>query len=697
MVTILKNYIRHYLKESTVPYSAREIDAKLQSKLSPSKTKKKVSFKRDKVLKTLAEEAGPNTFISFVRRYGPDVPKFSTNPYAEFQTPHGNYAYPLTQKNLIKLSRDFAIDEVNFAIDREFIIVYKITSPNTIVVQKDGSSNYGQLDKKSFKGLKSVADRDFATIARSYYYYMYSFFLQDVSDKEFKSLKKSGSISSLEKGSKIADDAMKKANANLRAFRSSLNRAVEQSDSSTYFADTEYAAAVYIYFDKSKIYIEQMSKQDQSSHIEEAIDAIASSMKKITESRANKFNNRFPESEFHKVYSACYFLSRTYPNIKRQEHFDKDDYDWSKPVPGEVRESGPLFSLLLKEAGIDAVIDRGSSTIHPNEPEQAFVTHFGSKGQRENIELIGTFKNIFNPNQYRFEERKELYNSLYRIFDQNPRLFPKHSDFLRKFDYIPRYGDHKKSDPFQITTGDSASQDEFDKFIEGIQSIGLSAYGSSDDDLIKDSLINVEEDYIEYADNTGVIHFGINVDLQDENFPQHQFVAFKYLNNLVNNFKGLSTFSAPIDIHCSTESSGLMTAGLLNITKFFKSILNSQDFKSFVKNSKSSLKDGFYLNLNIEGDVILEISQEFLNLLKSVNASIAVSLYHEGQSKMTFQILDKECAVSFRDIINYSTFYSGITLDFSKSGMSSEEIDKALEYLSKFELDNDISNIDIIK
>lgn len=285
MNKLLINYIKQYLKESTIPYAAKEIDAKLQSKLSPNKTKKRVSFNRDKILKTLAEEAGPNTFISFVAKYGPDIPKFSTNPYAAFKTPHGNYAYPLTRKNLIKLARDFSIDDVKFAIDREFMIVYKITSPNTIVVQKDGSSNYGQLSKKSFKGLKSISDRDFTTIARSYYYYMYSYFLQDVSDKEFKAFKKTGSIPSIESGSQAANDARKKANTNIRYFRSNLNMTAEESNRAGSFSDTDFSSAVYQYFDKSKKYINQMSKQDLSSHIEEAIGIIASCIKKITESR----------------------------------------------------------------------------------------------------------------------------------------------------------------------------------------------------------------------------------------------------------------------------------------------------------------------------------------------------------------------------------------------------------------------------
>ena len=687
MKTLLKHYIRQYLKESTIPYSAREIDAKLQSKLSPNKTKKKGSFNRDKILKPLAEEAGPNTFISFVARYDADVPKFSTNPYAAFKTPHGNYAYPLTQKNLIKLARDFAIDEVSFALDREFMIVYKITSPNTIVVQKDGSSNYGQLDKKSFKGLKSVSDRDFTTIARSYYYFMYSFFLQDISDKEFESLENVGFVPSVEKDSQTADNSVKKANANIRALRSSLNSAAEESNSISEFSDTYFAAAIYSYFENARSYVEQMSKQDLSSHIEETISEIASSIKKITESKANKFHRRFPESEFHKVYAACFFLSITYPNIKRQDFYSQgNEYNPWNPAPEVSKESGPLFSLLLKEVGIDAVIDRGSATIHPNEPEQAFVTHFGSKDQRENVEIVGTFNNVFNPSQYRFEERKDLYNNLYKIFDQNPRLFPSHSEFLKKFETLPRYGDNKAGHFDFDQVHHENVMEQFDKFLEEIQAIGLSSYGYNDDSLIKNSLITIEEDYIEYMDNSGELNFGITIELENENFPQNQFTAFKYLNNIINNFKGLDSYESPIDIMC---------IGDLNITNFFNNLLNSQDFKIFCNNKKNKINKGFIANIQIKGKAKLEINQDFLNKLNSLTNALHINLY-EG-NEITFQILDKESASKFRNIIKYNTFYAGINLDFTKSGMSNEEIEKALKDISSFELNPNESNVNIVK
>ena len=69
----------------------------------------------------------------------------------------------------------------------------------------------------------------------------------------------------------------------------------------------------------------------------------------------------------------------------------------------------------------------------------------------------------------------------------------------------------------------------------------------------------------------------------------------------------------------------------------------------------------------------------------------------KDEGKIIFEILDKKSALDFREYIKFNTFYSGITLDFSKSGMSNEEIDKSLEYLSKYELDDDMSNVDVIK
>ena len=126
MKSILKNYIRQYLKEATIPYSASDIDDKLQGSLSPDIDLQMTGLSRKETLNILAKEAGPNTFISFVEQYNSDIPSFSTNPKASYQTPHGNYGYLLTKENLESLVRSFSVDGVTFAMQRPYMLIYKI-------------------------------------------------------------------------------------------------------------------------------------------------------------------------------------------------------------------------------------------------------------------------------------------------------------------------------------------------------------------------------------------------------------------------------------------------------------------------------------------------------------------------------------------------------------------------------------------
>ena len=100
-------------------------------------------------------------------------------------------------------------------------------------------------------------------------------------------------------------------------------------------------------------------------------------------------------------------------------------------------------------------------------------------------------------------------------------MFPSHSEFLKKFDSLPRYGNAKNIvKPFQISPDDD-SQNELDKFIDGIQAIGLSSYGFDLDALIAGSIITIDEDYIEYMENLGQLNFQLKIELQSEDIPQN--------------------------------------------------------------------------------------------------------------------------------------------------------------------------------
>ena len=144
MNKLLVNYIRQYLVEATIPFSGSEITADLQHGLSP-KLKKDMTHIEDpkEILKVLMKHISDRTCISFVNPYtdgqgNKEVPHFSINPSAVYETPHGNYSYPLNHENLRELIRSGKIKGSSFAIDRPYFLIYKVDSPNTLILNKDG-------------------------------------------------------------------------------------------------------------------------------------------------------------------------------------------------------------------------------------------------------------------------------------------------------------------------------------------------------------------------------------------------------------------------------------------------------------------------------------------------------------------------------------------------------------------------------
>ena len=150
MNKLLLNYIKRYLKESALPYSAKEIGAGLQHKLSPKISKDMTKASDEDVLKILMQNLGDRTCISFVNEYNKDIPSFNINPIAKYNTPHGNYAYPLTLEILRDIIAVKKVKGTSFAIDRPYFLLFKVNSPNALVIDEDGKTNY-KRDELKFK------------------------------------------------------------------------------------------------------------------------------------------------------------------------------------------------------------------------------------------------------------------------------------------------------------------------------------------------------------------------------------------------------------------------------------------------------------------------------------------------------------------------------------------------------------------
>ena len=126
MKKLLLKYIRSYLAEATIPYKADEISAKLQHELSPNIPKDMTNLSDKETIKTLMKNIDENTCISFVNTYDVNSPSFNINPHAKYNTPHGNYAYPLTLKNFRTLYKTKKVSGTEFATDRPFFLLFKI-------------------------------------------------------------------------------------------------------------------------------------------------------------------------------------------------------------------------------------------------------------------------------------------------------------------------------------------------------------------------------------------------------------------------------------------------------------------------------------------------------------------------------------------------------------------------------------------
>ena len=103
----------------------------------------------------------------------------------------------------------------------------------------------------------------------------------------------------------------------------------------------------------------------------------------LAKTDANKYKRL---GDFHKLYFTCWFLSLVAQNVTT------------------AGSNGPIFTMFLKEAGIDGIVDFGSSTLHHAEPEQSVLLNFGNVEGRH-VDFIGTFKNVFRDlDSDRFEE-----------------------------------------------------------------------------------------------------------------------------------------------------------------------------------------------------------------------------------------------------------------------------------------------------
>tara|TARA_Y100000592_G_scaffold24516_1_gene38322 strand:+ start:19311 stop:21224 length:1914 start_codon:yes stop_codon:yes gene_type:complete len=368
MNKLLTKYIKNYLTESPVPYAGRYVSADIQHKLSPNISKDMTGLSTEAVLKILMKNIDERTCISFVNTYDENIPSFNINPSARYHTPHGNYAYPLTLDNLRELIETGKIDGTDFAVDRPYFLLFKINSPNTIFINKDGNTNYNSVRSARRSDAKSrviSVEDDINTIIRNFIYFVRTSSVVNPKSQEWSSL-----------DSDIYYKQQPFAYSKLEdKFEGLLNK-----DITTETFVNQFGTGLRNFLTKScsLTYRNKVPSSIEKHFFDETFNLLKEYLVELSNSEINKFYKGDEETDdFHKIYFICWLLSQI------------------GVVSNRRKNNGPILTLLLRSIGLDGIIDQGSSTLHKHEPTQSVSLSFGNI-KADNIDFLGTFENIFD-------------------------------------------------------------------------------------------------------------------------------------------------------------------------------------------------------------------------------------------------------------------------------------------------------------
>lgn len=396
---LLEKYIKAFLKEaasSAISKRASDLTGKIQHQSAASYDNDMSEIDNQEALLKVLENVGNNCFISFVNKYDEKIPRLEISPEVSYDTPHGNYAYPLTVESLKDIVEKGRVGGANFALDRSYFHIFKKSNLlNFVEIEKDGSNNYSGDFRK-----------DFMTIAHTAVVFKTAKVLED---KEFD--KNNYRISKYNTEDLVENiKSIVLANINLwdeddASFRNTFNKL-------------------------SKILSELVKANDNkfphkvTSHV---VSFIARQLYKKSQTDANRFfdfKSSKSKSDFHTLFYACWTLSNIIADSNTYENDDPNAFnvDAINNWKHNSLRQGALFTMLLNAIDIDFINDRGSKTLHSSEPIQAVYLNSSKK---ENVILIGTFNNIFKNNiniSPSTSNKSVTMNKIVNIIEQNPQL-----------------------------------------------------------------------------------------------------------------------------------------------------------------------------------------------------------------------------------------------------------------------------------
>jgi len=299
------------------------------------------------VLEEIALAAGPNVFIRFENQYSKKTPTFSVSPVIQYDTPHGLYAYPFDKHNLINLIENKSPTKAEFAADYTHFHIFKSNMTKTeIVSRKKEEIQTKYTSSEIVKQDVKEAFRSFSMLIK------YNKSLIETQDQKKQIIQKILSEISSAKQENIGH---KHISAIDYDFPESISKIINENN--------------YFFKSKKGDYMSIFSNREIVSAFSDFFFVICSLSFKKKDKRLGLSSK---VTLFRIVKKTIEILS---------------------VILGKLNDTrrGQYYSLLLHIVGIDGIEDKGTSFIHSSEPTQ-FVSH---DFQGENVEVIGTYKNIF--------------------------------------------------------------------------------------------------------------------------------------------------------------------------------------------------------------------------------------------------------------------------------------------------------------
>ena len=322
-----------------------DITSQRQSEMSPSPQKDRTHLSFENSMLEIAREVGPNTFISFVSPWNTETPTAGINPKAKYRTPHGFYAYPLDEKNFTRFIQTGRPTSARFATNKPFFHVIKTSDVGSVKIGRDATTN-------KYTNINSVeeARNDIKEIFRLCYLAnfdkidVYPDYDYDPKEDVYKyktTILSDYNIFKLFRFYKTFDVYYRKNLKSLNPFK-----------------------------DKDQI------KKEYFKVKKDFYNFVVNFMYKLSleySYKAKAIKSKSQGYLFHVVYYAAIKLIE---NVRY--HIASDE------------KVSATLSNFLHSIGIKSIVDKGSSTMHENEPSQVVVIN---QGPDSNYELVGTYTN----------------------------------------------------------------------------------------------------------------------------------------------------------------------------------------------------------------------------------------------------------------------------------------------------------------